>query len=66
MNDEQRRELYMSTNKSISAIIEGSNRSQAAEELFARLRQSEKRAAVEGWIDEKELDSKIKGDYPKG
>lgn len=46
----------MSTNKSISAIIEGSNRSQAAEELLARLKQSEERAAVEGWIDEKELD----------
>lgn len=56
MNDKQRRESYMSTNKSISAIIEGSNRSQAAEELLARLKQSEERAAVEGWIDEKELD----------
>ena len=66
MNDEQRRELYMSTNKSISAIIEGSDRSRAVEELLTRLKQSEETAAVEGWIDEKELDSKIEGDYPKG
>lgn len=36
--------------------IDELDRYRAAYELFARLRQSEKRAAVEGWIDEKELD----------